>query len=235
MPRTRMAILVTALIVISLVSYSPVFSAPDTPPNICNVGEFWEGLCLSRVDWEAGWYLHPDNDPGDGLAVAIAYSNYEAVIFRMPHQMCVDWRSANCDGNIPPDPPVHKDEKKPRNVPRSRAGSAGDCIVQAHFQTSISSYCQRLIRYDATLTEGDAGFNAETLAARRKFLAGLPTRRHCARSAAYIVTNSDDYTAGNLQEPQVVQIEADIVAVHSWSCAIYHNQTPPPIPDSPSS
>ena len=219
----------------TLVVSIAAFATNAAESNICDAEEFWDGKCHTTADWTAGWYLHPDNDPGDGSAVDTAYANFAHVIVHMPHSMCIDWRTANCDGAIPPDPPVHKDEKKRRNGPRSRAGSAGDCIVQAHFQTSISSYCQRLMRYDATLTEGDAGFNAETLAARRKFLAGLPTRRHCSRSAAYIVARGDDYTAGNLQEPQVVQIEADIVAVQSWACFIYHNQTPPPIPDSPSS
>ena len=62
MSQPRKIILAMVLTVISLVAYSLVFSAPDALPNICNVGEFWEGHCRSTADWEAGWYLHPENE-----------------------------------------------------------------------------------------------------------------------------------------------------------------------------
>ena len=233
MSQPRKIILVTALLVISLVAYSLVFSAPDALPNICNAGEFWEGLCLSTEDWEAGWYLHPENDPGGGLAVTVAYSNYEAVISHMPHQMCIDWRTANCDGTTPPEPPVRKSTKD-KGANGKSANSASACIRQANSQSSIGSYCRALHTYDSSLSAGDAGFDAKKKADKATFVAGLTTSNDCAVAAAYIAANGSNYSAGNLNNAGVMQMEAAIETVQSWACETFHNRTPPSIPDPPS-
>ncbi len=204
-------------------------SAAD--PNICDADEFWEGECRSTDDWIAGWYLHPDNDPGDGAAVKVAYSNYANVIVHMPHSMCIDWRTANCDGTIPPEPP----KRKKRSDRSSRyAKSVGECIKLANRRSNIHSYCQSLYNYDSSLSSGSAGYNAKLANDRAAFISGLKSLTDCALAAHNISTNCAAYMAGNLDDAQAARMRADIVTVKSWTCTTHHNRTPPSIPSSPS-
>ena len=172
--------------------------------------------------------------PGDGLAVAVAYSNYEAVISHMPHQMCIDWRTANCDGTTPPEPPARKSTKEKGGKGKS-ANSASACIRQANSQSSIGSYCRALHAYDSSLGAGDAGFDAEKKEAKATFVAGLTTSSECAAAAAYIAANGSNYSAGNLSDSAEQKMESDIQTVQSWACETFRNRTPPSIPDPPSS
>ena len=226
------ALSAVALAIIGALALSISASAGSAAdPNICDAEEFWEGKCFTSDDWNAGWYLHPDNDPGDGAAVAVAYSNYAHVIVHMPHSMCIDWRTANCDGTIPPEPP-----KRIKRTGRSSkyADSVGECIRLANKRSNIHPYCQSLYNYDSSLGAGSAGYNAKFATDRAAFISGLKSLTDCALAAHNISTNGAAYTAGNLDDSQEAQMRADIVTVQSWTCATHHNRTPPSIPNSPS-
>lgn len=101
-------------------------TASTARSNICDAEELWEGECVLEEDWIAGWYLHRDNDPGDGSAVETAYANFAHVIVHKPYSMCIDWRTANCDGTIPPESPEPGDES--RRSPKL-ADRGEECVV----------------------------------------------------------------------------------------------------------
>ena len=221
-----------ALAIIAALALSIAASAESAlSPNICYADEFWDGECRSADDWTAGWYLHPDNDPGDGTAVGIAYANFAHVIVHKPHSMCIDWRTANCNGTIPPEPPEAKEESR-----RSRklANSVAECIAQANTRAKIDPYCQALYSYDASLSAGDAGYNADLETDRAAFVSGLTAQSTCILAANFINTNGAGYTAGNLDDSQAAQMRMDIVTVQSWTCVTHYNRRPPSIPNPPS-
>ena len=195
--------------------------------NICNFGEFWEGLCQTSQDWEAGWYLHPANDPGTGNAVETAYANYEHVIFLMPHSMCIDWRTATCDGTTPPPPPPPPDTISAKK----RTKRVANCVQWANTRTSIDGYCLALYANDF---DDRDDYNGRSSAARRSFLAGIHDAGSCVAAQNTIGRLGTAYTAGGLNQAQTDQILSAITTVQSWACVTYHDDPPPRIPAPPS-
>lgn len=233
MTQMKTLTLVGTILAAVLVAPLAASAASAAEANICNLEEFWEGECQSSDEWTAGWYLHQGNDPGDGSAVETAYANFARVIENMPHSMCIDWRTANCDGAIPPDAPNLDEENATRN--RRQAGSVKRCIRQANTRSSIDLFCRALYAYDLNLDAGDQGFDPEKAADKQTFLAGLTSRNACVVAAANITTNADDYSDGFMTEAQEQQMEDDIATVQAWACVVGQGETPPTIPDAPGS
>ena len=217
--------------VVLLLIASPmlVFATISEDSNICNIGEFWGSLCLTTAQWEAGWYLHPDNDPGDGQAVDIAYGNYSGVIVHMPHSMCIDWRSANCDGTIPPPAPA---PDEPKTVSRKFANTAAECIAQANTKPGIDPYCRSLLDYVVVaMDHGD--YDAKLHAERQAFEDGIMDPASCPSAEASIAALGAGFTAGTLNDAETEEILLAIETVQTWACVTYYNRSPPTIPDPP--
>ena len=218
MSQARLLLAVTTVMIWVLATPLAVQSAPAPSPNICNIGELWEGQCLSKQEWEAGWYLHPDNDSGDGIAVEVAYDNYPLVIQSMPHSICIDWRTANCDGTTPPPQPVHTERTRDRRGDARKPASLDACIKQANTKPTISSSCLRFHNYNLALAMGEARFDADLAADALEFSNELHSLSECISAENDVVKNLVAYTEGRLSEAGVRQIEASIVIVQSWAC-----------------
>lgn len=235
MPQQKKSRLMIAIILAALTAPLVIQATSAPQPNICNIGELWEGQCLRTEEWEAGWYLHPDNDPGDGRAVEVAYGNYPLVIQEMPHSACVDWRTANCNGSIPPTPSVKvsRSSRRSKSVSRERAISPEACAVQANTSSSIDPFCHRFVDYDFSLSQDHADFDESLFQDAITFILDVLSVDDCDRAARAIITRGPDYSAGNLSDESEQELEEYINNVQSWACRTWHRRQPPPIPVSP--
>ena len=110
--------------VVLLLIASPmlVFATISEDSNICNFGEFWGSLCQTTAQWKPAGTCTQTTIQATARLWISPTAIIPGAIVHMPHSMCIDWRSANCDGTIPPPAPA---PDEPITVSRKFANTAG--------------------------------------------------------------------------------------------------------------